>query len=138
MGLIRSSVYFKTGLYKFLKKFRFLEKSTLSSHYFKNHFKMIKSVCKSRRKFIFTDQKNYINDFINHYCFWLFSCQKFLLFIIVRMFRWQCAVTIFLESWELFFPNHVVCAQWHDQDVQGIKIAQSQSTPLINTFRAFF
>ena len=37
--LSRSTVYFKIGIYKFLKKFPVLKNSTLSTHYFKNHFK---------------------------------------------------------------------------------------------------
>ena len=48
VGLSRSTVYFKIGIYKFLKIFLpVLKTSTLSSHYFKNNFKMMKSVCKS-------------------------------------------------------------------------------------------
>ena len=40
--LSRSTVYFKIGIYKFLKKFPVLKNSTLSAHYFKNHFKLCK------------------------------------------------------------------------------------------------
>ena len=47
VGLSRSSTYFKLGLYKILKKFLTLKKSTLSPHYVKNHFKVIRSDCKS-------------------------------------------------------------------------------------------
>ena len=39
LRLNRSTIYFKIELYKFLKKFRLLKNSTLSSHYFKNHLK---------------------------------------------------------------------------------------------------
>ena len=41
-GLSRSSIYFKTNLYKFLLKYPFLETSYLPFHYFKNNFKKIK------------------------------------------------------------------------------------------------
>ena len=41
-GLSRSSIYFKTNLYKFLLKYPFLKTSYLPFHYFKNNFKKIK------------------------------------------------------------------------------------------------
>ena len=47
VGLSRSTVYFKIGLYKFLKMLQALKNSSLSSHYFRNNFKLIKTVCKS-------------------------------------------------------------------------------------------
>ena len=40
VGLSRSVIYFKIGIYKFLKV-PVLNNSTLSSHYFKNCFKII-------------------------------------------------------------------------------------------------
>ena len=50
VGLSRSKIYFKIGLYKFLKKYLASKNSSLSSHYFKNKFKMIKTVCKSSKE----------------------------------------------------------------------------------------
>ena len=50
VGLSRSTIYFKTGLYKFLKKYSALKNSSLSSHYFRNNFKIIKTVCKSNEE----------------------------------------------------------------------------------------
>ena len=67
-GISRSTIYFKTGLYKFLKKYPALKNSSLSSHYFRNNFKIIKTVCKSNEE-LFTKKKNHTNGFINHYCF---------------------------------------------------------------------
>ena len=46
VGQSRSTIYFKISLYKFLKKYPLLKKSTLRSSYFKNNFKAIKVVCK--------------------------------------------------------------------------------------------
>ena len=46
VGQSRSTIYFKISLYKFLKKYPSLKKSTLRSSYFKNNFKAIKVVCK--------------------------------------------------------------------------------------------
>ena len=45
----RSTIYFEIGLYKFFKKNPSLEKLyyTLSSHFFRNHSKVIKKVSKS-------------------------------------------------------------------------------------------
>ena len=45
--MLEKTVNFKTGLYKFLQKYPALKSSTLSSHYFKNNFKEIKTVCKN-------------------------------------------------------------------------------------------
>ena len=42
----RSAIYFKISLYKFLKKYPLLERSTLQLSLFKNTFKAIKVVCK--------------------------------------------------------------------------------------------
>ena len=42
----RSAIYFKISLYKFLKKYPLLERSTMRSSFFKNTFKAIKVVCK--------------------------------------------------------------------------------------------
>ena len=50
VGLIRSKIYFKIGLYKFLKKYLALKNSRILSHYFKNKFKMIKTLCKSSKE----------------------------------------------------------------------------------------
>ena len=36
--LSRSTIYFKIGLYKWLKEFPTLKNSSLSSHYFRNNF----------------------------------------------------------------------------------------------------
>ena len=49
-GLSRSTVYFIIGFYKCLKKFPTLKNSNLSSHYFRNHFKLITTVCKSNEE----------------------------------------------------------------------------------------
>lgn len=46
--LSSSRLYFKIGLDKFSKKFPTLKNSVLSSHYFKNYFKVIKNVCKAK------------------------------------------------------------------------------------------
>ena len=54
------------GLYKFLKKYPVLKNSSLSSHYFRNDFKIIKTVCTSNEE-LFTYKKNCKNGFINHY-----------------------------------------------------------------------
>ena len=43
VGLSRSTIYFKIGRYKWLKKFPALKNSSFSSHY----FKLIKMVCSS-------------------------------------------------------------------------------------------
>ena len=45
-----STTDFKIGLYKYLKKYPALKNSNTSSHYFRNHFKMIKTVCKSNEE----------------------------------------------------------------------------------------
>ena len=50
VGLSQSTIYFKIGLYKFLKKYPALKNSSLSSHYFRNNFRMIKTVCKSNKE----------------------------------------------------------------------------------------
>ena len=50
LGLSRSTVYFKIGLYTCLKKFPALKNSSLSSHYYRNNFKSIKTVCKSNEE----------------------------------------------------------------------------------------
>ena len=50
VGLSQSTIYFKIGLYKFLKKYLALKNSSLSSHYFRNNFRMIKTVCKSNKE----------------------------------------------------------------------------------------
>ena len=70
VGVSRSTIYFKIGLYKLLKKHLALKNSIFSSHYFKNNFEMIKRVCKSNKE-LFTLNKNSTNGFINHYCFQL-------------------------------------------------------------------
>ena len=48
--LSRSTIYFKIGPYKFLKKYPALKNSSLSSHYFRNNFKMNKIVWKSHEE----------------------------------------------------------------------------------------
>ena len=47
VGLSRSNIYFKIGLYKFLSKLPVLKNSTLTSSYFKSNFKLNKKVCKT-------------------------------------------------------------------------------------------
>ena len=59
IGLSRLSIYFKIWLYKVLKKFPALKKSTLSSHYGRNNLKLIKNVCKSNAN-LFSYTKNCI------------------------------------------------------------------------------
>ena len=56
VGLNRSSIYFKTSLYKFLCKFPVLKNSTLSSSYFESNFKLIKKVYKANAD-IFGEKK---------------------------------------------------------------------------------
>ena len=51
VGQSRSTIYFKIWLYKFLKKYLLLIKSTLQSNYFKNNFKAIEIVCKENATF---------------------------------------------------------------------------------------
>ena len=46
-GLYKPSLYFEIRLYKFFKKLPLFKNSMLSSYYFKNHFKVIKNVCKT-------------------------------------------------------------------------------------------
>ena len=77
----------------------------MSSHYFKNHIEMTKSVCKNKTK-LFTKEKNCINGFINHYYFWFFHSQHF--FSLREVFFLCCgnfpfAWRIFLSLWEFFF-----------------------------------
>ena len=50
VGLSRSTVCFKTGLYKYFKKFPALKNSRLSSQYFRNNFKLIKTVGNSNEE----------------------------------------------------------------------------------------
>ena len=47
IGLSRSTVHFKTGLYEIFKKNPVFKNWKLSSHYFENLFKMINSIFKS-------------------------------------------------------------------------------------------
>ena len=47
VGLIRSNIYFKMQLFKFLNKFPVLKNSTLTPSYFKSNLKQIKEVCKA-------------------------------------------------------------------------------------------
>ena len=65
--LSRSIIYFKFALYKCCKKLPALKNSILSLHYFRNHSKLIKTVCKSNEE-QFSRKKNCINGFINHCC----------------------------------------------------------------------
>ena len=48
--LSKSTVHFKIGLCKRLRKFPALKNSSLSSHYFRNNFKLIKIVCNSNEE----------------------------------------------------------------------------------------
>ena len=56
-----------TKIYKCLKKFPALKNSNLSLYYFRNHFKLIKTICKSNEE-LFSKKKNSINGFISS-CF---------------------------------------------------------------------
>ena len=47
IGLGRSNIYFKIGLYKFLCKYPKLKNSTLTASYVKSNFKMIRKICKA-------------------------------------------------------------------------------------------
>ena len=47
VGLSRSNIYYKIGLYKFLCKFPVLKNSAFTSSYFKSNFKLIRKVCKA-------------------------------------------------------------------------------------------
>ena len=67
-GRSRSTVYFKIGSYKCLKKFSALNNSSLSSNQFRNKFKFIKTVCKSNEE-VLSQKKNCISGFIKHYIF---------------------------------------------------------------------
>ena len=49
-GLSRSTVCFKIWLGKYLKKFPALKNSNLSSHFFRDNFKLIKTICKSNEE----------------------------------------------------------------------------------------
>ena len=40
----------KIGIYKCLKTFPALKNLSVSSHYFRNHFKLIKTICKSNEE----------------------------------------------------------------------------------------
>ena len=44
--LNKSTVYFKMNLYKFISRYPVLGRPTLSSHYSKNNFRLINSICK--------------------------------------------------------------------------------------------
>ena len=46
VSMSRSTICFKINLYKLVRKYICLQKSTLSANYFKNNFKKIKSFCK--------------------------------------------------------------------------------------------
>ena len=46
IGLSRSYIYFKIGLYKFLCKYPKLKSSTFTATDFKSNFKLIKNICK--------------------------------------------------------------------------------------------
>ena len=48
--LSRSTVHFKIGVHKCLREFPALKNSSLSSHYFRNNFKLIKIVCNSNEE----------------------------------------------------------------------------------------
>ena len=56
IGISRSTIYFKIGLYKLFLKKQDL-KNSIFSHYFRNSFEMIKIVCKSNEE-LFTLNKN--------------------------------------------------------------------------------
>ena len=53
VGQSRSAIYFKISLYKFLKKYPLLKKSTLQSSYFKNDFKAIMVVSKKTQLLLY-------------------------------------------------------------------------------------
>ena len=99
-----STIYFKIGLYKFLKKYPALKNATLSSHYFRNNFKTIKTVYKSNKK-LFTKKKNRANGFI---LMWLWLCNGFIIFLALLWDFFFFHVTSFtlrpfLFSWDFFF-----------------------------------
>ena len=47
VGHRKSAVYFKIELYKVLKRYPTIKKSSLSSNYFRKNFNIIKAVCKN-------------------------------------------------------------------------------------------
>ena len=49
VGISQSTIYFKIGLYVW-KKYPALNNSSLSSHYFRSNFEMIKTVCKDNKE----------------------------------------------------------------------------------------
>ena len=51
VGLSKLTVYFKKNLYKLTSNRPVLGRSTLSSHFLKNNFRLIKSIC--RENFIY-------------------------------------------------------------------------------------
>ena len=51
VGQSKPTVCFKIGLYKYLKKYFTLIKSTLSSNYWQKNFKIVKEVCKNKVNF---------------------------------------------------------------------------------------
>ena len=56
VGLSRSNIFFKIGLYEFLCKFPVLKNLTLTSSYFKSNFRLIKKVCKANAD-VFSEKK---------------------------------------------------------------------------------
>lgn len=68
VALSKSTVYFKTNLYKFVSKCFVLRRSTMLSHYFHNNFRLIQAVCRQ----ILSCVKN-SDDAFEYYCFLTFS-----------------------------------------------------------------
>ena len=99
-----STIYFKIVLYKFWKKCPALKNATLSSHYFRNNFRIIKRVYKSNKK-LFTKKKNRTNGFI---VIWLWLCNGFIIFLVLSwdfffLHVTSFALRLFLFSWDFFF-----------------------------------
>ena len=84
----------KLNLINFFKKYPALKKASLSSHCFRNNFKMIKTVCKNNEE-LFTWKKNRANGSINY-----FSCSVVRFFLLL----WDiCPVRLFISSWDFLF-----------------------------------
>ena len=103
------------GFISFLKKFPFLKNSALSSRFFfKNHFNLIKTVCKSNAK-LFSYKNICINGFMNHYFLnffhslnFCFSC--FFLRVFHHCEDFSFALRLFLEPYKKALVGFVACA----------------------------
>ena len=92
VGERKSTIYLKMGSQKFLKKYHALKKSTFSSIYSKNNFKVIKAVCKSIANLNFCFIIRFFYS-ASSFCFHYVSC------FIARIFSvlWD-----FFSCWESF------------------------------------